>query len=710
MAGNGANDPFGEDEGLLDVLEMLVPALLGGGKPADLETILCEEGVLDGLIDVAVFLDPEMRRRFAFWFARAILSAAPLPAGGAPPAFLPKPGRRAPCPCGSGDRFARCCAPLARTMQQMVPHLREPLWIALMPLLPQEQVREALQRGRLDPEVLVAGALRVGEVHNKPRKAAALAETALDVLGLGDERAEDALEVLWNMYDALGWRGRKKDLLRKAAAAGAPNVRAAAHHRLATIAADQGRFEVAWEHWEQARRIDPEHTGLGLLEVTLLVSQKRLDEAADRARYWLRRLERDGSLNDGLRAFYETVARDPGGMRLVALDQDDPLRRLDVLLREAAARPRAWPRLVPPGPPEEGEATTGEDDEEELRAALKAMGIELPEGFDLAALETEGSEDLEEELEELEKELAPEEARLLAAHYPDGDPPPERVLVEPGSVADRARGWREVFPAHKPFGTGREPFGGVDAIWEPRQAKRWLAYLERHPEALDSLDVLDDLALAVESHPVGATLGVPESVYDTVLERGAEAVEHALREHEGPARLPWGWHENRPALRLLMRLAERRSAQGRQEEARGLYQRLLALDPLDSLGVRLVLINEHLRQGDDAEALALAGRYGDDVMVETRFGEALALWRLGRHDDAKAALAAAHRDSNRHVIPMLCARRRHRPRELDEAFGISLGGKGQAWLYCEAMADVWRATPGILDAAREVARSASRAR
>ena len=687
-------------EGTIRLLEHVVPPLVETEDPSVLQEMLGEPGVVEAMTG-QILLSEEDRRRLVFWLARLLWNAFPLPSQGFRPHPLPRPRPNEPCPCGSGVKHKRCCRPFLAEAETVTRTMTDAIWLALAPALPAGRLTEALRRRRLDPEMAAAAAQRLWTVHERPRKAAALAETVVEAVGLDDPRVELALDLLWDLYGDLGWSAKKERLLQQAMAAGAPRVRAAAHQRMATIAADQGRFEAAWEHHEQARRLAPDHPALGLLEVTLLVSQKRLDDAADRARYWLRRLERDGGLDEGMRAFLETVARDPGGMRLAVLAEDDPLRRLDALLREAAGRARAWPLLAPPGPPEEADGSTGGDEAEELRAVLESMGLEMPEGLDLEGT-LEGMEDLEEK-------LAAEEARALAAHYPDREPPPERVLAEPETVAACVREWRQVFPAPKPFGTAREPFSGTDEIWRPDLAARWLAWLERHPEALDSLDVLDDLALAVEAHPMGPRVGVPESVYDPLLERAAEAVEHALRSHEGPARLPWGWHENRPALRLLMRLAERRREQDRREETRAIYRRLLELDPLDGLGARLPLMNEHLREGEDAEALALAGCYADDMMVETRFGEALALWRLGRLDEARAALARAHAESNRHVIPMLCARRRRRPRELDEPFGVTLGGRSQAWLYSEDMADVWQATPGILDAAREIAgRSGSR--
>lgn len=54
--------------------------------------------------------------------------------------------------------------------------------------------------------------------------------------------------------------------------------------------------------------------------------------------------------------------------------------------------------------------------------------------------------------------------------------------------------WCKRFPPVKPLSIHTEPDGDQEA-WEPSITKHWLSWLEAEPEALDSLDIIDDLAL-----------------------------------------------------------------------------------------------------------------------------------------------------------------------------------------------------------------------
>jgi hypothetical protein len=104
-------------------------------------------------------------------------------------------------------------------------------------------------------------------------------------------------------------------------------------------------------------------------------------------------------------------------------------------------------------------------------------------------------------------------------------------------------------------------------------------------------------------------------------------------------------------------------------------------------------MNHYLRRGEDAAALALARRFPDDLLADLAYGEVLALYRLGEQDRARAALRTAVGRLPR--IPRYLTRKRiKRPRL--SPLGVTPGGEDQAWMYREAMRDVWEAEPGIL--------------
>jgi hypothetical protein len=91
--------------------------------------------------------------------------------------------------------------------------------------------------------------------------------------------------------------------------------------------------------------------------------------------------------------------------------------------------------------------------------------------------------------------------------------------------------------------------------------------------------------------------------------------------------------------------------------------------------------------------LELARRFPNDVLADLAYGEVLALYRLGRQELAARALSSAVDRLPR--IPRFLLRKRIKRPALADA-GFTPGGEDQAWLYREAMRDVWEAEPGLL--------------
>lgn len=303
--------------------------------------------------------------------------------------------------------------------------------------------------------------------------------------------------------------------------------------------------------------------------------------------------------------------------------------------------------------------------------------------------------DEQEMLRDMAEELRPEAAR-------DDD---SLFLLSPSPVSALAREWHVVFPLPKPYSIQRTTFGDEDA-WDPDEEDGWMTFLEAHPEAFDSLDILDDIATAVENHPERETAGIAEQLLAPLLERARAIVAHALSSVEQP-RLYWHWAENRPALRSLVRLAYRNLEKGDDRAATEVAQAVLALDPHDGHAMRALVINDYLRLGDDERAIELARQYPEDLHPDLPYGEVLALFRLGRRDEAQAALDRAS-EALPKVPRFLIAEKIRQPR-LDP-IGIKIGGDDQAWLYREEMRDVWNATPGALEWLRAGSKRASRKR
>jgi hypothetical protein len=276
------------------------------------------------------------------------------------------------------------------------------------------------------------------------------------------------------------------------------------------------------------------------------------------------------------------------------------------------------------------------------------------------------------------------------------------VLVAPPALGVVEADWHVVYPIGKPYSVSPAPPADEDP-WDPDIEDRWMSFLERHPEAFDSIDILDDLICAVDMHPAAGVLYTVGGLQQPLVERAVRILRRAVAEQigssaQGTVTLPWLDTANRPALRCLHAAHAFAGQRGDPVRAREYAELLLQLNPGDNHGVRAELMNLLLRAGDDEAALALAARFPDDMLAETPYGKVLALVRLGRsHEAVAAAQIAAERLPE--VRRFLLREKAGQP-EIKE-FGIRIGGKDQAWIYREDMRTVWLETPEALAVIRK---------
>jgi tetratricopeptide (TPR) repeat protein len=258
-------------------------------------------------------------------------------------------------------------------------------------------------------------------------------------------------------------------------------------------------------------------------------------------------------------------------------------------------------------------------------------------------------------------------------------------VLSPGDrIARLEERWARVFPQTKPPLAATQH--GETGMWD--DPRPWLDFLERNPLAWQSFDVLDDLAMALEALPA---MGAGETLLAPLLERGAGLIEANLAAAgAADGTLQWGWEANRPALRMLAHAAFRAAhAMDRGAPAApfvALAERLLALNPQDNHFVREPLSRAYLALGEPEKALALIESRPDDFCGPT-LNRILALVRLGRRGDALSALHDAGRH-HRVAIEMLLAEAPKQPKP-EGHFGITVGGKEEAWNYRAAHRSLW---------------------
>ena len=265
--------------------------------------------------------------------ARAIWNATPLPSNGFRPRPLPEPGRNDPCFCGSLRKYKHCCGAVGRPP---IPFAPETMLVEILERWPASRFGE-IPRARLSPEVLSHVASEWLE-QGQAERARQLLEPLFDDVERLDARAEHAFDVLADVYFTLGQSKKKAALIERVAAARSPELRVAALQRQCTVLSDEGRRDEAWRVFQRAQRDCPNHPAFSHLEVLLLLSEGRVAEVVERAKFWIARLARENAEDyHGIIEFLREVVADPhAAMMKISSARTPGLARLQGLLTELA--------------------------------------------------------------------------------------------------------------------------------------------------------------------------------------------------------------------------------------------------------------------------------------------------------------------------------------------------------------------------------------
>ncbi|MFL6237325.1 MAG: SEC-C metal-binding domain-containing protein [Thermoanaerobaculia bacterium] len=160
-----------------------------------------------------------------------------------------------------------------------------------------------------------------------------------------------------------------------------------------------------------------------------------------------------------------------------------------------------------------------------------------------------------------------------------GDDPAEGRLAAAGPLRELEAGFEAEFypPAVDPELEEEE-----DEDWDPwdeDRAERWLAFLLEHRQALDSIDVLEDVAHAVSEIVLDRYGFLDRPLLRPLLDRGLAVVRRALAAHPGIARLPGELEPNGSALALIVAAAAQAHRLGETDRAREMLEWLRALEP-----------------------------------------------------------------------------------------------------------------------------------
>jgi hypothetical protein len=161
------------------------------------------------------------------------------------------------------------------------------------------------------------------------------------------------------------------------------------------------------------------------------------------------------------------------------------------------------------------------------------------------------------------------------------DDPGAGRLVAPPSLQEVEGGFEAVF--YPPAELAGEEGGELEEEdwdpWDEERAEGWLGYLLAHPAALDSVDVLEDLAHAVSEVVTDRYGFLDRPLLRPLLDRGLAAVRQALDAHTGITRLPSELEPNGSAVSLVVSAAAQAHRLGETERAAEMLLWLRELEP-----------------------------------------------------------------------------------------------------------------------------------
>lgn len=570
------------------------------------------------------------RNRVAFWVGVNLWNAAPQPDNHFLPRPLPEPVRSGLCPCSSGRNYNLCCARLP----EVEPMPSDLFWVHMPDVVKKVDLAKGAKNLEYPVEGVAIMAAELCEQEEFGHAIKLLNPYFVDDAPLLDSKHSGLLDMLCDCYDNYYRSDRaKKDLLARATQHRDNVIRAEAWQRMATWQQDLGNLDASSKALGESMRADPNNPSHALLEIILLISNNKEENAKQRAQFWYHKLK-------------PRQQEFPELLGTLKHAQQDPRTAVSGLMNEIV----------------------GNDDARLYRLTnwierLRAREVPQYEVEDLNA----------------------------AGDIPPAEPIKAVMLIPPEKVIKIGMAWERVKPVEKPFSTVVYVEEAED-VWLEADDDEWLRFIEDHPESMDSLDILDDLVSLIYMHPNNESVFGPIGLIKPICERALEIIENAEIGRERI--LPWLLEHNRPALRIFFHLISLLDAHGQSERAAQLMRQYLLLNPHDNHGFRDILINKLLVGGNDQEALDLADEYVFDGTPEIVYGRVLALFRMGRKKEASDALLCAY-NSLPLVAEFLV--KKSAPKPKPGQFGIEMGGREEAWIYRDSLRDVWLATPGCMD-------------
>lgn len=252
-------------------------------------------------------LDSRERLRVVYQLSRDVWNHTPLQRNGYRPEPLIDPDPDEPCPCGSGSKYGDCCSDFEYTSVIN----SEACWGVLIDHLKPSQIKKLQALNVMPPFAIGFLADRFLE-EGKTRKAVSLLESIFDKdLKSLDERYKVPLMVLCTAYVMQGKVNADVELLERVASQASDTLAFVALKELSLVYVRNSDSEAAWECFNKASALVPNNPELALIEVALLLTEKRFGEAKNRAAWWLKKFEGSADVSEPMMEFLMDVSEKP---------------------------------------------------------------------------------------------------------------------------------------------------------------------------------------------------------------------------------------------------------------------------------------------------------------------------------------------------------------------------------------------------------------
>lgn len=567
-------------------------------------------------------------RRFLLNLARQFWGNVPRPTANWRVQAAAKIERNDSCYCGSGKKYKQCCVEYAN-----------------IPFPIPANAMFALALDAVKPE-----SLTVADWAHVPSLALAQAadfwrnrgdhQRVVDVLGAYfaqhpklDERSEPALDALFNAMLELKMESERRELIERLATHPDKTLATTARCRLCTMLTDRGDFVAAWKLFHDTQRFNPSDAQLTHLEIMMLLSEGRSDEARLRGTVLAAQLRRRGPEFAPLADVIERMGRE--GIRgltdQIADDEDSDDAGDDVAL---------WITLAE----------------------------SIPQAVAASAPTTRYK------IERNERNERSDPDNPLNTHV-------DAWITADKKLIALERKWSRQFPTVEP----RLIELAADAEVVLDELPDVLKFLHTHPDAWLSFTILDVLLRAGDMLWNETDSARVLRVNRDLALYGVKVLRGLLAEEK--VQVPWAVLPHRPLLRVLAWAITYCDFSRDQAQKLSLAEWLLRLNPTDNHGYRSMVVGDYLSLGRAVDALVLLDNYPNDFGCGG-FDRALGLFQLNRPDDALLAWQHACKTSPL-VVDFLLADELAPPPENESGF-MQVGGPEEAQEYARDRRATWQ--------------------